>query len=138
VLGKFLGVLGVVAVLIAGLSYAPLLLWWWSTPDLGTLFTAHLALFLVAASALSIGCFFSAITDNQITALVLTVAVGLALYIVGAAGDPDSLAAQISILDHIDDLLLGGIALSDLAYFFGLIGVFLFATHQRVESLRWS
>ena len=138
VLGKFFGAMAVVVVLIAALAYAPLLLWWWSTPDLGSLFTAHIALLLVGGSALAIGCFFSAVTDNQITALVLTVAVGLALYIVGAAGSPDSVAGQISIINHIDDLLLGGIQLSDLVYFAGLIGIFLFATHQRVESFRWS
>lgn len=138
VLGKFLGAMGVVAVLLTSLLYAPLLLCVWSTPDLGTLLSAHVALVLVAASAMAIGAFFSALTDNQITALVLTVAVGLALYVVGAAGGPDSLAGQVSILNHIDDLLLGGVNLSDLVYFAGLIGVSLFATHQRIESLRWS
>ncbi len=138
VLGKFLGAMGFIAVLLLGLWYAPILLWFWSTPDIGTLLTAHLALFLVAGSAIAIGALFSALTDNQITALVLTVAVGLALYVIGSAGTPDSFAGQISILNHIDDLLLGGIRLSDLTYFVGLMGVFLFATHQKVESFRWS
>ena len=138
VLGKFLGAMGVVAVLLSALLYAPLLLWWWSTPDLGALASANLALILVAAASVAIGSLFSALTDNQITALVLTVAASLVLYIIGAAGGPDSFAGQISILNHIDALLLGGVRLSDLVYFAGLIGVSLFATHQRVESFRWS
>ena len=139
VVGKFLGAMGFVTIWLVGLLYAPILIWFWSTPDLGTLLTAHLALLLVAATSISIGALFSALTDNQITALVPTVCLGLALYIVGSAGKtPDSFAGQISILYHIDDLLLGGIRLSDLSYFVGLIGVFLFATHQKVESFRWS
>ncbi len=138
VLGKFLGALGFVTVLLAGLLYGPLLLWWWSTPDIGALVTGNLALFLVAASTIAIGALFSSFTDNQITALVVTVSVCLALYIIGAVGDQDSIWGQISILSHIDDLFLGGIRLSDVSYFVGLIGVFLFATHQKVESYRWS
>lgn len=136
VLGKFLGAMAFIAIWLVGLSYAPILMWFWSTPDPGTLFTAHVALLLVAATSVSIGALFSALTDNQITALVPSVCLGLALYVMGAWGD--GVLEEWSILYHIDDMLLGGLRLSDFAYFVGVIGVFLFATHQKVESFRWS
>lgn len=138
VLGKFLGAWGFVAVLLAGLLYIPALLGAWSTPDVGALLTAHLGLMLVAGAALAIGGLFSSLVDNQITALVLTIAANLALYVIGAVGGPDTLAGQVSLLNHLETLLTGGLRLSDLVYFAGLSGVFLFATHQRVESFRWS
>ena len=45
--------------------------------------------------------------------------------------------AQLSILGHLADLMRGAIKLSDVVYYLAFTGLFLFATHQRMESYRW-
>ena len=45
--------------------------------------------------------------------------------------------AGISMLSHLDQLLKGLFHLADAVYFITFVGVFLFATTQRVEAYRW-
>lgn len=138
VLGKFLGAMGIVAVLLAGTLVGPVWAWFTSTPDLAVVATAYLGLFLLAGAVLSMGLLFSAMTESQIIAWFLTMACAIVLYVMGTVGGPGSVSEHFALLAHLDDLLVGGIGLSDLAYFAGLIGFFLFAAHQRVEAFRWS
>lgn len=138
VLGKYLGALGAAAALLLGTAYGPALLFAWSTPDPGALAAGYLALLLVAATVLAMGALFSALSSSQLAAMVLTVATALVLYVVGNVGGPGSWTEHIAILPHIDDMVLGAVRVSDLAWFGAVIGFFLFATHQRVESFRWS
>ncbi|MCO4744791.1 MAG: ABC transporter permease subunit [Proteobacteria bacterium] len=139
VLGKFFGALGFVAVMLACTAHYPLLLMRWGNPDLGAFAAAYLGTLLLAGGLLAMGMLFSAFTESQVVAFVLTVAAGLTLWVFSwVGGGADSLASQIAIVTHAQDLFRGILRLSDIAYFIAFIGVFLFATHQRVESFRWS
>lgn len=139
VLGKFLGALGFVAVLLLSTAYVPASLYFWGTPDLGALAGGYLSLLLSSAAILAMGLLFSSMTPNQIVALVLTFAGALGLWILPwLSQDPDALVAKLAITSHVEDLVRGALQVSDLVYFAAFIGFFLFATHQRVESHRWS
>lgn len=138
VLGKYLGALGVLGVMLACTLHYPLMLGLWGTPDWGMLAGGYLALGLLGAAILAIGLWFSSSTSNQVVASVLTFGAALALYVLGwSAMDPDDLQVKLSLSTHLADPLRGEVRLSGLAYFAGLIGVSLFATHQRLESFRW-
>jgi ABC-2 type transport system permease protein len=138
VLGKFLGALLVVVVLLAGTLTGPLLLWVFATPDPGVVASGYLGLLALSAALLALGAFTSSLTSNQVVALVLSFAPALALLILSwVSRAPDDLASRISLMGHLQSLIQGEVKLSDLVYFAAFTFVFLFATHQRMESFRW-
>ncbi|MEQ1570704.1 MAG: ABC transporter permease subunit [Myxococcota bacterium] len=139
VVGKWVGALWVVAVLLAGTMVGPLVLYGFATPDPGVIAGGYLGLFALAASLLAMGGFASSFTANQVVALVLSFAAALGLLVLSwLSRDPTDLWAQISIISHLDGLMKGEVKLSDLVYFGAFTFVFLFATHQRMESFRWN
>jgi hypothetical protein len=81
----------------------------------------------------------SAWTTSQMAALIVTFCTALGLYVVSfSISDPSAFLYQIALSTHVIDLIRGLIRTSDLAYFAGFIGFFLFATHQRLEAFRWT
>ncbi|MBN2798220.1 MAG: ABC transporter permease subunit [Deltaproteobacteria bacterium] len=138
ILGKFLGAMGFVGAMLLGTLTVPLSLWLWASPDPGALFGGYLSLGLLAAAVISLGMLFSSLSQNQIVAVVLTFSASLALWILSwVSEDPQALVVQMSLSSHLQDLATGVVRLSDLAYFAGFVGFFLFATQQRVDSTRW-
>lgn len=139
VVGKYLGALASVVILLLGTVHAPLALAQWGDPDPGVIAGGYAGLLLMSAATLAIGLLASATTANQIVALVLSFAASLSLLALSwLAEGPDSALAQASILAHLYDLFRGAVRLSDVAYFVALTAFALFATHQRLESFRWS
>jgi ABC-2 type transport system permease protein len=138
VLGKFLGAIAFVALMLLGTVQFPLGLLEWGSPDAGVVAGGYLGLLLLGASLLSLGMLASALTANQIVASVTSFAVALGLLVVSwGSQDPHDWYAKVSILTHLEDLTRGAVKLSDLAYYVAFTGFFLFATHQRMESFRW-
>lgn len=142
VLGKYMGSLGFLVVLMAGTLHFPLILYWLGDPDPGILAANYLGTFLLAASFLSVGMLASSLTENQVVALVGSFGALLALWVlswadtIAPSGWGDVLSG-ISMLSHQEQLTKGLLHLEDLAYYVGFIGFFLFAAWQRVESWRW-
>lgn len=146
VLGKFLGGLGMAFLMLFSTLHYSLALVYWGTPDPAVLVSGHIAMLLILATIVAMGCVVSASTRSQLVALVFTFVAGLMLYILAFAPADSTMfglpigqfAQQLSISTHALGLMRGEVRLSDLAYFLGFTGVMLFATHQRVESYRWS
>jgi ABC-2 type transport system permease protein len=139
VLGKYLGLLWNVVVLLGVSSVYPLMLLQWAKPDAGALAAGYLGLLLLGSSIVSLGMWVSSFTANQIVAAGGTFSLALALFVAdfGSQGDPDAWTSQVAILSHLSDLLRGEVRLSDLVYYLAFTGLCLFGTHQRVESFRW-
>jgi ABC-2 type transport system permease protein len=138
VLGKYLGALGFVAIMLACTAYVPISLLLAGNPDGGTILGGYLALFLTAAAMIAMGMLASAMTANQIVAVVMSFCGGLAFWVVSwFSQDQDSFWVQAAMSTHLADMQVGALRAVDLAYFGGFIGFFLFATHQRVDSYRW-
>jgi len=139
VLGKYLGALGFVLVLLALTLHFPLGLARWGRPDWGVVASGYLGLALLSSAVLALGLWFSSLTSNQLVALVLTFTTALGLLVLGwSSQDPADWIAQISIMSHLNDLFIGVVRLSDVVYCVAFTAFFLFATHQRMESFRWS
>ncbi len=85
VLGKFLGTLGIMVVMLAFTLYYPLLLVIFGDPDIGPIITSYVGLFLLGSAALSVGIFASSLSSNQIVAAVVSGALLFALWFVGMA-----------------------------------------------------
>jgi ABC-2 type transport system permease protein len=143
VLGKFLGALGFAGILTLSMSHYAAILFSLGQPDTGIVACNYLSLFLLLATFMAVGLFASALTENQVIALVIGFGANLMLWVLGWAG---SLAQEgafktfmnsVSMLNHVQQLGKGTLHIEDIVYFLSFIGFFLFATVQRVEALRW-
>ncbi|MCK6503003.1 ABC transporter permease [Myxococcota bacterium] len=142
VLGKYLGALGFLSVLLFGTLHTLLILYWLGDPDPGILAANYVGTFLLAAAFLAVGMLASAFTESQVVALVVSFGGLLALWVLSWA---DTLApsswggvlAHISMLSHMEQLSKGLLHVEDVTYYLTFIGFFLFATWQRVEAWRW-
>jgi len=142
VLGKYLGALGFLAVLMAGTLHFIAILYWLGSPDPGVLAANYVGTFLLAATFLAVGMLVSAFTESQVVALVVSFGLLLVLWLIGGI---DSLApagwgqvlTHIGMTSHSDQLSKGLLHIEDVVYFITFIGFFLFATWQRVEAWRW-
>jgi ABC-2 type transport system permease protein len=115
------------------------------SPDNGAIAAAYIGSFLMAGGFLSIGSFVSALTRNQVIALVLTVVICFGFLISGFPPVMDffrpwapqavlDAVAGFSFLTRFDAISKGVIDLRDIVYFGTLIGLFLFATAVVVDA----
>ncbi len=143
VLGKFLGAVGFVAVLLAGTLPCTALLFWLGDPDPGVVAAGYVTEILLSGALLAAGLLASAFTRSQVTALVASFGLVLVLWVISWA-DPSSsdtvstVLAAMSMVHHLENPLRGLLNVEDIVYFTSFVGVFLFATWQRLESGRWT
>src|SRR3954469_19489141 len=89
ILGKFLGALGLVLLLIASTALYPILMfkfWHLGVLDGGPVASGYLGLVLFSAAAVALGLLISSLTESQVIAFFLTFILLGVLYIVGEAG----------------------------------------------------
>ncbi len=143
VLGKYLGAMGFIGVLLLCTAHFPLLLFWMTSPDPGVLFSSYLSVLLMSGSFVAVGVLTSAFTENQVVALLAGFGTLLMFWVISWADASSSsstvgeVLSYLSMLTHLDQLAKGLIHSRDLVYYASFIGFFLFATHQRVEAFRW-
>ena len=143
VLGKYLGVLGVVGILIALTALYPALLMAYGNPELLQTLGGLLGLFLYGAALAALGCFVSSLTRSQTIAATVAMVAGLMLLLidvvaeVAGAGALADLLRYLGIRAHFEQALQGVITTPDLGYFAVVIVFFLTLTRTSVESLRW-
>ena len=144
VLGKWLGALGFVAVLLLVRWIYPVVLHRMTTPgiDQGVLLVAYLGVVLMMSAVLAIGVMVSAFFRNSVAAGFATLAVILVLWVIGSLasgyGGLNEIVRYLSFSDHFfDNLYQGVLDLSDLLYYLSLTVLALFAASQVVEARRW-
>lgn len=142
VLGKFLGALFFVLVMILLTGIYPAILLFYGNPELGILASGYLGLFLLAVAFVSVGLLTSSLTENQIVAAVTCFVVLLLLYMLSwpaetAGAGLAGLLKYLSVVEHFSEMVKGVIDTKDLVYFLTLIFLSLFLTHRAVEASRW-
>ena len=142
VLGKFLGGLGLVLVMVALSGLFGALLLAYGNPEVPMMLAGYLGLALMALVFLSLGTLISSFTDNVVIAYVGTLFALLVLYTVGWLGETVSGTAgafvrYASITEHFQEMTKGLIDTTDLVYFATLLVIGLFLTQRSVESVRW-
>ncbi len=125
VLGKFLSVLLVTAVLIAASCAYYAVALWLGDPEPGPVLAAAVGLFLVAATIAAWGLFFSSLVQHQLVCYFLSFAFLILLYAVGELEPllPDplgQLATDLSLRGHFFRFSRGVIDSRDLLYYLGL------------------
>lgn len=143
ILGKFLGALGLVAILLLGTLPYPLSVSTLGNLAWGPVLTGYLGIFLQGAAMVAIGILFSSITDNQVVALFLTIFVLLLSLIAGfyLAVAPAALTTLIEWLTldfHRESFGRGVVDSRDIVYFLSVAGFSLMLAFRALESRRWS
>ncbi|WP_224485537.1 gliding motility-associated ABC transporter permease subunit GldF [Robertkochia aurantiaca] len=104
--------------------------------DMGAVVGSYLGLLLLAAAYTAIGIFTSALTDNQIIAFIAAVLLCFAFYFgFDGLADLSTLLTPVEFLSlkfHYDSLSRGVLYLSDLVYFAGITGLFLYLTQLKL------
>jgi ABC-2 type transport system permease protein len=143
VLGKFLGALGLYAVMIALTLFYPLLLVLYKgNPDWGPIWSGYLGLLLVGMLFLSVGLFASALTSNQMVSAVIAFVLLLLLFVISqlsqnvSAGLGDFLR-KISVGERFDPFERGIVDLRDIVFYISVSALVLFLTVQVVEARRY-
>ncbi|HEX4119250.1 MAG TPA: ABC transporter permease [Verrucomicrobiae bacterium] len=113
--------------------------------DAGTLGSTYLGIFLLGALYMSIGCFASSLTRNQIVAAMISFAAGLAFFL--ASYLSDQLAVEktwqvetlnsICILEQMKDFARGVVDTRYIVFYLTVSAFFLFLTYRVIESRRW-
>ena len=110
--------------------------------DYGALFTGYLGLFFAGAVYAAIGTFASSLFDNQVVAFIIGVFIVLMFFLFDKLliFVPNFLASfiqYISVDYHLSNIARGVIDSRNIIYFISIIGLFLFATVQVLNSRKW-
>jgi len=116
-------------------------------PDNGIVVAGYLGSFLLAGAYLAVTCMTSAMTRNQVVALILSVVICLFLILAGFNPVTDLLTrwaspavvdtvAAFSVVTHFDGFQRGVIDARDLVFFLSVIGFALFATGVIIRGHR--
>jgi len=131
VLGKFLAAWLFLTIALALTFPLVITVCYLGDPDMGLIVTGYIGATLMAGGFLAVGCFFSALSKNQVISFVLSVvACGILVY----AGMPTTqrflsflpaglvaAIANMSFQNHFDSIQTGVLELRDLSYFVLLI-----------------
>jgi ABC-2 type transport system permease protein len=140
VLGKFLGLMLFVLVLVGMLMLMPLSLYLGTTPDSGKLLSIFIGMLLLLGAFSAIGLYLSSLTENQTIAAIGSFGILLMLWIIdwlsASVTTGKSLLAYLSLIQHHESLLLGVFDSSDIAYYLLLITGFLGLTIRQLDRER--
>lgn len=142
VMGKFLGSLFFIFVMIMLTGIYPAILLFYGNPELGILASGYLGLFLLGMVFISVGLFTSSLTENQIVAAVTCFVILLLLYVLSWPSETAGAALgdvlkYFSVIEHFSEMVKGLIDTKSLVYFLSIIFLSLFLTHRSVEASRW-
>lgn len=143
VVGKFLGALGLLAVLLLLTVPYPMSVSSLGNLDAGPVVSGYLALLLQGSAMLAIGVLTSSWTDNQLVAFFSAGIICFALWFAArfVFFMPHQVAAIVewcSFDFHFQNLVRGVIDTRNVIYFLSVIGFSLALAFRSLESRRWS
>ena len=140
VLGKYLGLLFFIVVLLFMIALMPLSLSMGTELDLAKIFSGTLGLFLVLAAFGAAGLYMSSLTDNPMIAAISTFGLLLLLWMVNvnvvSIGENESALSYLSLQTHFTALLRGILNTRDIAYFLLFILGFIVLSIRELETQR--
>ena len=112
-------------------------------PVWGKILASYLGFLMLGLCFVSIGIFFSSITESQIIALVVSLGVLLVIFLMGilpstGVGALDQVINLIAVTDRFADFVDGIFKLDNLIYYLSLSAMFTFFTVRSVEKRRWN
>jgi ABC-2 type transport system permease protein len=142
VLGKYFAALVMLAVMLGLTALLSIFAFAFGNPEVAPWLTGYLGLFLMGATFIAIGMFFSSLTENQIVAAFLTF-VTLLLFLVlswvtsSGSGGWREVLGYLSFSQHFEDMTRGILDTKDIVYYLSLSFFGLFLAHSVIQSRRW-
>lgn len=144
IVGKFLGSMGLLLVMLVLTLYYPLVLVLvGGMPDMGPIWTSYLGMILLGSSALAVGIFASSLTSNQIISAVVSGGILFGLWFLGTVSQNTPTAIKnvlnyISLSGHYSAFQAGVIDTRDVIYYLSVTVLFLYLSIRSIEQGRWS
>ena len=146
VFGKYLAMAAVFSVDVAIYALSPLVLSSFGVVPMGESYVAVLGFWLFGCSCIAVGMFLSSLTESQVIAAVLSVAVLFVSYVMqGIMGlisaDGNWLTAILSCFDlysPFSEFCAGSLKITGLVYYLSVILLMNFLTVQSIQKRRWS
>ena len=138
VVGKFLGLIIFLSILVGYILLMLSTLNIWSDIDFGYLLSNSLGLILLAASFSALGIYFSSLTSQPIIAAILSFIALFALMGLDKffGSQPNHWFGYISLMKHFQSFSRGVIDSKDIIYFILFITTFLVLTVRRLDADR--
>jgi ABC-2 type transport system permease protein len=144
VIGKFLGNLGLLVVMLIPTLVYVLLLTMYANPDYGPIFSGYVGIILVGALFVSVGLFCSSLTRSQIVAAVTSIVilslVTVVPFLVGNLATVRPIVRKIAdqmVYRRYAEFSRGVLDTGNVVFFIAAIALFLFLTIKVLESRRW-
>ena len=144
VMGKWIAAVSILVLMLALTLPGPFLAFGFAkNSEWGPVLSGYLGLFLMSLSFLSIGILISALSENQIVAVIISYGVLLGFWFLSWAVDPNSgkkiaeVLSEISIISHLSNFVKGIIDTKDIVYYVLLSFIAVFLTMRVLESKRW-
>ena len=145
VVGKFLGIMGLVLIALALTLPLPITVSFMGSLDWGPVAGGYVAAIVLAAAYVSIGLWVSSRTDNQVVSLIVTAAIAGAFYLIGSSA-LTSLAGYragewlrlLGAGSRFASITRGVLDLRDIYYYLSITAVFLALNRLSLEKLRWA
>lgn len=143
ILGKFLGAVGLLAVLLLCTIPYPLSVAHFGPVDWGQVFTGYLGVFLQGCAMIAFGVAASSFTENQLVAFFVSFFVFGILALLGwylplVPGGAASFAEWLTFDSHRESMGRGVVDSRDVVYFVSFATIFLMLAFRALESRRWS
>ena len=141
--GKYVAVLGMLAILTLINAVYPAMLFIYGDPELGPVASGLLGLFLLGAALGALGCFVSSLTRSQALAAFVLMVINLIVLLLDrvatftGGGAVSDFVRFLGSQPHFENSLLGKVYSEDLVYFACFAVLFLFLARSSVEALRW-
>ncbi|HEY8353898.1 MAG TPA: ABC transporter permease subunit [Methylophilaceae bacterium] len=138
VVGKFLGLVSFLSIVILFMVAMMSSMNLWTDLDFGYIFSNVLGLWLLVASFSALGIYVSSLTSQPVVAGIITFIALFALLILDhfLAGDPTKTMAYLSLMSHFEPFSRGLLDTKDFAYFILFIVTFLTLTIRRLDADR--
>lgn len=142
VLGKFVGAMSVVAVMMGLSSSFFLVLGRMVTVEWPLVLAGYLGAFLLSSAFVSFGLWASSLTSSQMISALISYGGLLVSWLIVIAGDSINSVKEIfgglSPMDHLVEMARGTISTHHVVYYLSWTALFLFLTVRTLESRKWS
>jgi ABC-2 type transport system permease protein len=144
VIGKWLAATTIVFFMLLLTVPAPAMAFGFAkSAEWGPVLAGYLGMFLMGLSFLSLGVLISALSENQIVAIVVSYGALLGFWFLGWAVDKNSaqqtakVLGELSIIEHLNNFIQGLVDTRDVVYYVLFIFASVFLTLRVLESKRW-
>jgi ABC-2 type transport system permease protein len=144
VTGKFLAAFAFLAITLLFSISIPASLMYLGNPDFGVIIGSYVGALFLGSAYLAIGLYISSLTENQVVAFIISLAVIFVLLLIGIApvwlnalGSIVAVCEYVSLLSHFNNVTRGVIDSRDVIYYASVIALFLYLNIKNIEARKW-